>query len=203
MKSGRKKGCIPWNKGKKGLQKSWNKLPFYPIPSLCECGYLNCHEIIWNGRKYAQGHSTRINNPFKNKHHSLETIKIIQEKVSKKLTGKKRPSHSKRMSGKFNPNWKGGSSFIPYCFKFNDKLREAVRIRDNHICQLCNKTQEENKRKLDVHHIHYDKENCYPDLITLCNMCNGKVNFNRLYYESLFMNKLNDRQLLFWTIYGY
>lgn len=91
----------------------------------------------------------------------------------------------------------------PYCHLFNKKLKEQVRIRDSYICQNCGITQEESiskyKQILHIHHIHYDKSNCFPDLITLCAKCNSTVNFNRIYWEKYFMNKLNDRQLLFWT----
>jgi len=103
---------------------------------------------------------------------------------------------AKKRVGELANNWHGGISFLPYCFKFNKELKEAIRNRDNRTCQYC--SQIENDRKLSVHHIHYDKENCNPDLIALCNKCNCKVNGNREYYESLFMNKLNERELLFW-----
>lgn len=74
---------------------------------------------------------------------------------------------------------------------FNNTLKEHIRNRDNRICQLCG--AKENGKKLAVHHVHYDKENCEPDLITLCQGCNSKVNFNRDHYEKLFMNNLKDR----------
>lgn len=92
------------------------------------------------------------------------------------------------IAGKNSPHWKGGISFLPYCSRFNNKLKKQIRERDNNICQECGKTEEKNGRKLDVHHIHYDKENCNPDLITLCISCNIKVNFNRDYWEEHFMN---------------
>lgn len=95
------------------------------------------------------------------------------------------------------PGWKGGISYLPYCIKFNKKLKESIRNRDNRTCQLCN--TKENGRKHDVHHIHHDKENCYPDLISLCQSCHSKVNVNKEIYESILMNNLNDRGLLFWT----
>jgi len=85
-------------------------------------------------------------------------------------------------------------SFKPYCPKFNKRLKEKIRNRDNRTCQLCE--VKENGKKLAVHHIHYDKENCYPDLIALCNSCNVKVNINRDYWESYFMELLNKRGLL-------
>jgi len=104
--------------------------------------------------------------------------------------------NSEAQCGEKHYNWRGGISFLPYCKKFNRKLKKAVKARDNHTCQLCGATD----KKLAVHHVHYDKENCYPDLITICHHpCNITVNFNRKHYEKLFMNKLNDKGLLFWT----
>jgi len=101
--------------------------------------------------------------------------------------------NSEKMKGDKHPNWQGGISFIPYCSKFNKMLKEEIRKRDNYTCQLCEKTQKDNKEKLTVHHIHYDKENCEPDLITLCKSCNSKVNYNKEYYENYFMEIINDR----------
>ncbi len=105
--------------------------------------------------------------------------------------------HPQNLGGSNHYNWQGGISFLPYCSKFNKELKEAVRDRDNRTCQLCN--EKENEEKLSVHHIHYDKENCNPDLISLCRVCNTKVNFNKEYYEQLFMNNLNNRALLYWS----
>jgi len=104
---------------------------------------------------------------------------------------KKKLSESTSMENSIH--WKGGISFLPYSFKFNKELKEKIRSRDNHTCQLCGKIEEENKRNLTVHHIHYDKENNNPDLITLCCSCNSKVNNNRDYYEQYFMDLLYER----------
>ncbi len=67
-------------------------------------------------------------------------------------------------------------------------------ISDNRTCQLCGET--ENGRKLHVHHVHYDKKDCEPDLVSLCHRCHSKVNHNRDYYEELFMKKLEKRGLI-------
>lgn len=103
----------------------------------------------------------------------------------------------KHMSGKHHPSWKGGISFEPYCQKFNNELKERVRDRDNRTCQNCG--IKENGIKLTCHHIHYDKENCYPDLITVCRSCNSKANTNREYWETHYMNILETRGLLNWS----
>ena len=117
--------------------------------------------------------------PMKGKHHNDESIKKLREYIGEKASG-----------------WKGGISFLPYCEKFNDILKEKIRERDGRVCQLCGKSEDENKNKLSVHHIHYDKENCYPDLITLCISCNIKINSNRDYWEEFFMKILFYRDLL-------
>ncbi len=100
-------------------------------------------------------------------------------------------------NGELSGNWKGGVSFEPYCSKFNKRLKERVRERDGRVCQICRRTEKENGKKLAVHHIHYDKENCYPDLIALCAECSTKVNFNREYFEDLFMENLRLRGMIF------
>lgn len=93
--------------------------------------------------------------------------------------------------GENNPNWRGGVSFDPYPPEWTEELRESIRIRDERVCQLCGKTEEQENRKLSVHHIDHDKNNCGPcNLITLCNSCNNKVNFNRRHWIRFFRSKL-------------
>ena len=87
-------------------------------------------------------------------------------------------------------NWKGGHGRDPYCYKFNERLKAKIRTRDDDTCQLCGKPQkeelEERNHRLTVHHVHYKKSDCDPDLITLCHRCNLKVNFNRDLWEMHF-----------------
>jgi hypothetical protein len=89
--------------------------------------------------------------------------------------------------GDLNPNWNEGLSKLPYAFEFTEQLKESIRQRDNNQCQLCKRKQysdlRELKRKLAIHHINYDKQNCSENnLITLCHRCNTKTNFNRDYW---------------------
>lgn len=67
--------------------------------------------------------------------------------------------------------------------KFGDgvnRIREIVRMRDNHTCQKCLKRWDVGTRRFDVHHldqnkessrdVEYDKKNL-EKLITLCHAC--------------------------------
>lgn len=64
---------------------------------------------------------------------------------------------SKHIRGEKTSNWKGGTSFEPYCAKFNDEFKEYIRDKFGRICFLCGKTEEDNDRKLDVHHVNGTK----------------------------------------------
>jgi len=169
------KGQTSGNKGKKG-QKAWNK------------DKKGCFSEDTIQRMSSAKHGRRISpeTEFKEGQEPWNKgTKGMQEAWNKGIPG---------LSGEDHPNWRGGTSYFPYCNKFNNKLKKRIRDRDNHTCQLCG--MKEDGRKLSVHHIHYDKPNCNPDLIALCNGCNGRVNVNRDHYEALFMSKLKERGLI-------
>ena len=88
--------------------------------------------------------------------------------------------------------WKGGVSFEPYSTDWTDDLRDSIRKRDNYICQECGVHQDELNnwsKKLDIHHIDYNKKNCNPNnLTTLCRNCHTKTNGNRNYWIKYFNN---------------
>ena len=97
------------------------------------------------------------------------------------------------LTGENNPNWKGGKSFESYCPIWSDKTyKEYIRQRDNNICRnpCCYRTT----KKLSVHHIDYNKKNCYPyNLITLCVGCNARANkdrdWHKEWYSFLMINR--------------
>lgn len=96
------------------------------------------------------------------------------------------------MSGKNHPSWKGGTSFEPYCPKFNNKFKERVREFWGRKCGICGKSEEEDIRKLSVHHVNYEKmvccNNVAPLFITACLSCHWKTNHNRNYWEEMLTN---------------
>ena len=99
-------------------------------------------------------------------------------------------------AGDKNNFWIDGRTALnnPYPDDWTDTLKESIRQRDNYICQECGTHQDELKgwnKKLDIHHIDYDKKNCNPDnLIALCRKCHIKTNFNREYWFNYFKIKL-------------
>ncbi len=138
-------------------------------------------------KRISEGHKGQTS-WMKGKRHTEEA----KRKLS--LSHKGKTTWMKGKTGKLAPGWKGGLSFLPYCYKFNNELKEKIRGRDNRTCQLCG--LKENGQRLSVHHIHYDKPNCDPDLITLCRSCNCKVNENRDYWEVYFMRNLKERSII-------
>lgn len=172
--------CKNLSKAKKGKPAAWVNDPVKREQS---------------GKKISISHKGRKLKPH------TEDWKTI---VSKKLKGRirseaQRKKQSETMKGRYcgskSSGWKGGISFIPYCPKFNNELKERIRDRDDRTCQLCG--VKENGRKLTVHHIHYDKPNCEPDLLALCLKCHGVVNTNREKWEAYFMAVLAWRGILF------
>jgi len=99
------------------------------------------------------------------------------------------------LRGKNACNWKGGISFEPYCHKFNDAFKESIREKFGRVCFLCPTTEEENGRKLSVHHVSYLKDCLCDDsdceFVPLCMRCHGKTNHDREYWEKTIMEKLN------------
>lgn len=97
-------------------------------------------------------------------------------------------------TGENSPAWKGGVSFEPYCPKFNEAFKESIREKFDRVCFLCPTTEEENGRKLDVHHVNYDKsclcDDAKCEFVPLCVSCHIKTNYNRGYWENLILKKL-------------
>ena len=114
--------------------------------------------------------------------------------ISNAFTLERKKELIERMTGETNPNWVGGVWGDLYPPEFS-RIRKQVKERDNNICQLCGKTEEEeiigNGCGLSVHHVDYDKQNCNEDnLITLCNSCHSTTNCRREFWTEFFRVKL-------------
>ena len=153
---------------------------------------------------------------FSGKRHSLAARKLISQagkgrpsprrgvslsmetklKISTALKGRSLPIETRRkMSlarrGEKNPNWRGGgTSFYPP--EWTKELKESIRLRGSHVCQLCKKSAL--GYNANVHHIDYNKENCDPrNLILLCRSCNTKVNAGREFWTRHFRDHIVDQ----------
>lgn len=134
---------------------------------------------------------------YKGEHNAMKDPEVAKRSGAPQI-GKKRPDISARMSGENSPskrpecrekqrkfggansNWKGGYSYLPYPFEFNQPLKESIRERDGRFCQNCGKSEAEEGKAMGIHHIDYNKKNLLPcNLIALCTACNSKANTNR------------------------
>ena len=131
------------------------------------------HKGHWTNKKFDEKHKNNISKALKGKLKGIPKSKEHKRKIGLSNSRDK------------NANWRGGKSFEPYGLDWTDTLKEAIRQRDNYTCQLCGKTQ--GKRKSQVHHIDYDKQNNDPkNLIALCLKCHLKTNKNRKKWTKYF-----------------
>lgn len=96
-----------------------------------------------------------------------------------------------KQMGKTHHAWvKDRDSFV-YPDGFDDKFKEYIRGRYGHICMVCKKKWELLRRRLDIHHINYDKDNLEPDnFLPLCESCHcvTKSEGNRNYWTEVLQN---------------
>lgn len=95
-------------------------------------------------------------------------------------------------------SWCGGVNKDGYSYKFDNKLKQIIRKRDNFKCQCCELKEKDHIRgnkqiNLTVHHIDYNKQNCKDtNLITLCIQCNIRANYNRDYWHAFYTYMIGE-----------
>lgn len=147
------------------------------------------------GQKLSNEHKKKIslhhhdvsgkNNHMYGKIHKKSTIYKIS--IKRKEWNKKHPGYQ---SGDKNPKWRGGSSLEPYGIKFNNKLKDIVRNKYQCQCQICKIKQNELTRKLDVHHIDYNKKNNSLDnFVPLCRKCHNLTYNMRCFWKVYFKER--------------
>lgn len=140
----------------------------------------------WNG-----GNITKICEQCGIKYETYPAKKNRSRFCSRECHGK---WQSENRCGENSPTWKGGLSFEPYCHKFNETFKELIREKFGRVCFLCPTTEEENGKKLSVHHTTYNKDCLCDDsdceFVPLCMSCHTKTNNNRDYWEQMIMEKL-------------
>jgi len=159
---------------------------------------------FWKGKKLSEETKRKISlskkgkpGVNKGKHWVLSDESKKNIGLGKKLMSKEKKEQwlykkSIAQKGEKGSNWRGGISFEIYPENWTDDLKESIRKRDGYVCQECGLHQDEYtkyNKKFHIHHIDYDKHNLNPEnLITLCNSCHCKTNFNREYWIKYFNN---------------
>lgn len=180
----------------------------------CACGCGGVIEIDYkrytdnknNIPKYILGHNSRDYHPMHNskiddwvKQHTNkhlckcgcgEFIKIERRYYNTRIIPEYIHNHHTRGANHYM--WNDGASFGEYCPKFNNSLKQAVRDQYNN-CDfmsglpdtICN-----NGRKLDVHHVDYNKQQgCdghHWQLVPLSVSNHCKTSHNRVFWNRLF-----------------
>lgn len=109
--------------------------------------------------------------------------------------------------GSDSPLWKGGVSFGKYCPLFNTTFKEYIREQFERKCYLCGKEEFKNRRRLNIHHVDYNKTSICNgkswSFIPLCDHCHAVTNGNRYYYFNLLINYwLNNNDIHFIQFMG-
>jgi len=106
-----------------------------------------------------------------------------------------RKRHSLSHQGSQSSFWIDGRSFWPYSIEWKQPLKRKIRERDGHICQECG--QKNDGRKMEIHHIDYDKLNCnHRNLICLCKSCHAITTHpkeNHWFWEEYFKRIMDIR----------
>ena len=174
-------------------------------PRPCLCGDANPAKRSEVGKKISE---SKLGD--KNSSKRPEVKKKIADSVKKlyddpeylaRFQGKNNPMFGR--IGKDAPNWQGGLSYGKYCEKFNYEFKEKVRNFFNRLCFLCGKDEVENNKKLDVHHVNYNKDclcNSQCEFVPLCRRCHAKTSgkYIRRYWEDLIMCYLYPDRITQW-----
>jgi len=183
---------IPWNKGKTGLQKAWNKgIPCRETtkeklkiintgkhPSKETIGKIR---IAMKNRRLTEEHKRKIGIACKGRKHteySKEKMSRSRKNPPESTIKKLHESHIGKNTGIKNHRWKGG--ITPHNHKIRSSTeyklwRESIFERDKYTCRMCGKGG-----YLHAHHL-WDFAK-FPELrlainngITLCRSCHKKV----------------------------
>lgn len=152
-------------------------------------------ELYWKEGLTITQIAKKLGYHFVTIHEHMVEYGINYRTKSERYSGERNPMFGRR--GERAPSWQGGVSFFPYCPEFNFALKEEIRDKFGRKCFLCPKTEEENGKRLAVHHVDGDKmQGCNGKkwfLVPLCSSCHSKTNHNQDYWNRLITDKLNHK----------
>jgi hypothetical protein len=157
--------------------------------------YRSVHKEKLNtySRSYGPTHKSERNARGKIHYAESKVVEIVciqcgkPAKVTIKASGKFCSQNCLRLSqtGPNSPTWNGGTSFEPYCQKFNDEFKNRVKAFFGYSCLICDAHE-----NLCVHHVDYNKEACcddkQPAFACVCNRHNSKANHSRDRWRYMF-----------------
>jgi len=206
------KGHIPWNKGKTGVYSDEIKKRISQTltgrigPNKGRKFSKKWRENIgkaqvgrkspMKGKQHSEEAKVKISEAGKGRKHSeiwkenikktLADPKINVPRIKKIIESMNSPEVLIKISGPNGSNWRGGIQAEPYCDIWIDReYKQSILGRDNYQCQNFDCFGK--SKRLVLHHIDYDKKNCHPwNLITLCNSCNCRANYNQEMWQSFY-----------------
>ncbi|MEI7635873.1 MAG: HNH endonuclease [Syntrophus sp. (in: bacteria)] len=172
--------------------------------TVCACG---CGEMAAPGRAFIVGHKNKgrqWSEEIREKMSESRKLAVTTEyrlMVSDRFRGRiqSQDERARRLKtkqrGESHHAWNGGSSFETYGRDWNRSTRKIVFERDSGKCQ--NPGCLEKCKRLNVHHIDYDKKNSQLDnLITLCTSCHAATNSNRGKWEPFYAEVMRNKIML-------
>jgi hypothetical protein len=128
----------------------------------------------------------------------LHCKRKIRSKTHKYQKFCSRSCSGKYHSGPRSSAWQGGKTYEPYCYKFNEDLKERVRDFFERECFMCGAGEVEKSHA--VHHIEYNKMACCDGnnealLVPLCENCHNKTTpmKDRTFWEKILYHQLMQR----------
>lgn len=149
-----------------------------------------CYQKFNKGKNHPQYKDGRTNKKYK----CIDCEKSITRHTK---TNRCRSCALKHLfkNPKNHPSYINGASFKRHSKNFSNSLKELTRNRDNRKCQLCGVPEIECRRKSDVHHIDYNKENNnFNNLVSLCAICHIHTNANRDYWQNYFESLISSKR---------
>ena len=174
---------VPWNKG---------------IPHTPEvCRKMSQDRKGKPGHPHTEESKRKISKANKGKRRSLEQRQALSIAMTGKKTGPMPQAHRQAISnglkGHDTPDWvrerisegvrkyyrRNGLGIVRiYPPEFNAILKRRIMCRDGFQCRNPGCKSTGKGRRLGLHHINYDKQDCRDEnLITLCRSCNTRANY--------------------------
>jgi hypothetical protein len=157
------------------------------------------HHTVESKRKISEALKLRVRKP-----HTKETILKMKVSHGRGINNARfgyshtYESRLKIVEGNVGGFWYGNVRYYgkqQYCERFNDSLRERVRAFFNYKCGKCG--MEQNGRKLDVHHINYNKHMCCDNsprlFVPMCNSCHAEIGKRNPYWIEYFTTMITEK----------